>query len=288
MSDRADPAADFLSGDSGQVVGARRLKRSLGEGAFDLVHALALTGPRVDRLAADQPALRVLVLSIYRPGSLLPEALAQLRSSRHAVAAALGTTAKAHPMLADSTLVEGLEGGKLENLNRVLALAPELEQCDWALVVDDDVRIPRRFTDRFLALCEHFSLGLAQPAQTLRSHSAWRVTRRQPASLVRETRFVEVGPLTAFRREVASELMPFPPLRYAWGLDLHWAALARERGWRLGVVDATPVHHEHSPVATAYPRDAAMAEAARFLANRDYVRAAEAQRSLTTHRRLRG
>ena len=51
---------------------------------------------------------------------------------------------------------------------------------------------------------------------------------------MRETRFVEIGPVTAFGRAAAAELLPFPELRYGWGLDLHWAAVAAERGWRLG------------------------------------------------------
>ena len=46
--------------------------------------------------------------------------------------------------------------------------------------MDDDVALPPRFTDRFVALFEHLGLDLAQPAQTWRSHAAWRVTRRRP------------------------------------------------------------------------------------------------------------
>ena len=38
-----------------------------------------------------------------------------------------------------------------------------------------------------------------------------------------------------------------------WGLDVHWAALARERGWPIGVVDATPVGHTLRPAADALP-----------------------------------
>ena len=83
---------------------------------------------------------------------------------------------------------------------------------------------------------------------------------------MRETRFVEIGPLTAFGRRAAAELLPFPELRFGWGLDLHWAALAAERGWRLGVVDATPVRHEAATVGSAYRTADARAEAASFLA----------------------
>jgi hypothetical protein len=303
---------DLFSGDAGDVTHPwRRVKRSLGEVAFSAIDLAVLLRPRVDRLARTQPARRVLVASVYRPGSLLAEALPRLGSDRHDVAFAMGAVVAAEPSLAEHTVAEGLGGGKFENLNRVLAAAPAGSAADasaadargaasssgadaatpmglafdWILAVDDDLLLPPRFLDRFIALCERFALDLAQPAQTLRSHSAWRVTRRRPASLVRETRFVEIGPLTAFGRRAAAELLPFPELRYGWGLDLHWAALGGERGWRLGVVDATPVRHESATVGSAYPRDGAEAEAADFLASRPHLPASRAGEVLAVHRR---
>jgi hypothetical protein len=276
---------DLFSGDAGDVTHPwRRVKRSVGEVAFSAIDLAVLTRPRVDRLARTQPTRRVLVASVYRPGSLLAEALPRLGSDRHDVTFALGAVEAAEPPLAEHTVAEGLGGGKFGNLNRVVA-APAALDFDWILAVDDDLLLPPRFLDRFIALCEHFALDLAQPAQTLRSHSAWRVTRRRPASLVRETRFVEIGPLTAFGPRAAAELLPFPELRYGWGLDLHWAALAAERGWRLGVVDATPVRHESATVGSAYPRDGAEAEATDFLASRPHLPASRAGEVLVVHRR---
>ena len=55
-----------------------------------------------------------------------------------------------------------------------------------------------------------------------------------------------------------------------WGLDARWSAIAAERGWPIGVIDATPIRHLR-PVAAAYPRDAAIAEAEAFLDGRAYV-----------------
>jgi hypothetical protein len=286
---------DLFSGDAGDVTHPwRRLKRTLGELAFSAIDLTLLTGPRVDRLAAAQPERRVLVTSVYRPGSLLPRALPQLRSERHDVTLALGAVGEADGALAKHTVAEGLAEGKFGNLNRVLAKAPSAAAAgaapagldfDWILAVDDDLLLPPRFLDRFIVLCERFALDLAQPAQTLRSHSAWRVTRRRPASLVRETRFVEIGPLTAFGRRAAAELLPFPGLRFGWGLDLHWAAIAAEREWRLGVVDATPVRHESATVGSAYPRAEAEAEATGFLASRPHLPASRAGDVLAVHRR---
>jgi hypothetical protein len=173
--------------------------------------------------------------------------------------------------------------GKFENLNALLAQNP-VDEYEWLLVVDDDVAVPRGFLDAFLFLVERFGLQLAQPAHRARSHAAWEVTRRRAGSVVRETAYVEIGPLVAFHRSTFGTLLPFPELRAGWGLDAHWGAIAREKGWRLGIVDATPITHGIRKVAAAYDRGEAIAEAREFLAGRPYVKAEEAQRTLVTHR----
>jgi hypothetical protein len=71
-----------------------------------------------------------------------------------------------------------------------------------------------------------------------------------------------------------------------WGLDLHWGAIAQERGWKLGVIDALPVRHEWRPVGRSYSADEATAEAQRFLAGKPYIDAADAGRTLAEHRRV--
>ena len=83
--------------------------------------------------------------------------------------------------------------------------------------------------------------------------------------------------MTALTGAAAQALLPFPDLRMGWGLDGAWSALAAQRGWRIGIVDATPVRHLR-PVASTYPRDAAMAEAEAFLAGFPDVTRDEASR----------
>ena len=151
-------------------------------------------------------------------------------------------------------------------------------------MIDDDVALPSGFLDRFLFLAERFDLRLAQPAHRHRSHAAWAVTRRRAASVVRETAFVEIGPAFAFHASTFDVLLPFPPLRAGWGLELHWSALARQRGWKQGVVDAAPVRHGLRPIAASYDRQGAVEEARRFLSDKPYTRAADAKRTLATHR----
>ena len=173
--------------------------------------------------------------------------------------------------------------GKFENLNELLLQHPPRGH-DWLLVVDDDVSLPRGFLDSFVFLAERFGLQLAQPAHRHRSHAAWPITRRRRGSVLRETSFVEIGPVFAFQATTFGQLLPFPPLRFGWGLDVHWSALARERGWRSGIVDATPIRHGLRPVASSYDRRAAVEEARSFLADHPYVPARDVQRTLATHR----
>ena len=173
----------------------------------------------------EPPRRRVLAVGVERPGSLMPAARAELLRSRHAV---------------DVVTAPQGERGKFENLNALLAAHPPAAY-DWLLVIDDDVALPRGFLDAFLWAAERTGLKLAQPAHRLHSHAAWPVTRRHPGATVRETTFVEIGPVTAFHRDSFDVLLPFPEgLRMGWGLDVHWAAVAAQHGWPIGIVDATP------------------------------------------------
>ena len=229
------------------------------------------------------------MLGVYRPGSLLPGALPALRSTATASTFALGShRGRARSCARRADRRHRSRRRQVREPQRAAgARRPSGDPTgrSWSTTT---WRCPHAFLDRFLGVCEAFALDLAQPAQTLRSHSAWKVTRRRPAALARSTRFVEIGPVTAFRREPAAELLPFPELRFGWGLDLHWAALAAERGWRLGVVDAVPVRHEARTVAAGYPRREAEEEAARFLSERPYLPSARAGDTLAVHRRRPG
>ncbi len=270
----AEPRDDFLSGASGLVFGVRATTRALlADGYADLL-SLARGEPwRLRRAATGSPRRRVLALGIARADqpNLLAAARSELLRSRHLVRF-------------DSKDVGGV--GKFENLNLLLARHC-LDDYDWLLALDDDVALPGGFLDAFVFLIERFGLMLAQPAHRARSHTAWQITRRRPRSLVRETPYVEIGPVVAFHRTTFEVLLPFPPLRTGWGLDFHWAALARDHGWPVGIVDATPVRHRLRRTASTYDRDDAIAEGRRFLADRPYIAAADAQRTLVTHRSWR-
>jgi GT2 family glycosyltransferase len=291
--DLAGPREDFLSGESGTVGGLDAVRRELVDRLLDARELLSTRRARLDRAARRRPARRrVLVLGIARPEHSVTSAAirAELARSRHDV---------------ELRFEPPGDAGKFENLNRLLAGGQTggdlaglpgdpaglpgnpagLPDHDWLLVIDDDIVLPRGFLDRLLFLAERFELDLVQPAHRARSHAAWRVTRRRAGAIAHETRFVEIGPVTAFARGTFSTLLPFPSsLRMGWGLDLHWAALAREHGWRCGVLDAVAIAHTLAPAAEAYSRAAAIAEARGFLAGHPYLSAREAQQILSIHR----
>jgi GT2 family glycosyltransferase len=270
----AQSGEDFLSGESGTVGGRRGALRRAADAALDAGLRASGRMARLDRAArSEPPRRRVLVAAVVRPerAEVWERARGELERSRHEVEV---VTSGAGAL------------GKFQNLNELLAAHP-VAAYDWLLVIDDDVELPGRFLDRFLFLAERFELVLAQPAHRLDSHAAWRVTRRRALSAVRETAFVEIGPVTAFRGEALKRLLPFPDLRMGWGLDVHWSAVAKAAGWRVGVVDLVAVGHRLSPAGSAYDRTAAVEEARAFLRDREYVPRAEAGRTLVTHRTWR-
>lgn len=263
--------ADFLSGTSGLVSGIRATSRAFALDAVADARTTLRGQPwRLRRAALRWPARRVLALGVERADepNLLGAGREELMGSKHDVRF-------------DS--VAASDRGKFENLNALLAKNPP-HGFDWLLVIDDDVSLPRGFLDAFVFLIELFELRLAQPAHRARSHAAWEITRRRAGSVVRQTTFVEIGPVVAFHSTTFDVLLPFPELRAGWGLDAHWSAIARDRGWPLGIVDATPIRHGLRPIAAGYDRNEAIAEGQRFLAGKPYVSASEASRTVAIHR----
>jgi len=274
----APSAEDVFAGTSGHVAGRRAHLLHAHDRWLDarLATSGALRG--LDRLARATPRRRVLVVIPARPKNAgLVEALrGPLASDHHDVDLRIVDPAgrARFAVIEDEALRAGPSPGappSQEDAAAVPAHAPSTAgpAFDWLLIVDDDVALPAHFLDRFVALCEAAELDLAQPAHRRHGHAAWEVTRRVPGAVWRETTFVEIGPVTAISRRAAGVLLPFPEgTGMGWGLDAHWAAVAAEHGWRLGITDALPVDHTAAPAGTGYSREEARASAAALLADR--------------------
>jgi GT2 family glycosyltransferase len=269
----ADAGTDFVSGHSGYVAGRRAITQARFADAGADVRSL-LDRRRLARDAAvwGEPRLvQVLALERGDAPNILDAAIAELQRSRHHVGVARGQAG---------------DRGRFENLNRLLATtrADSAPDADWLVIIDDDVALPEHFLDDFLFLAERHSLTIAQPAHRRLSHAAWPVTRRRALSVLRETAFVEIGPLVAFHRRAFAAVLPFPELGVGWGVDAYWGALGAEHGWRMGVVDATAISHALRPVASSYDQSAALAQSRAFLAAHPHITPAQAARTLQTHR----
>ncbi len=157
--------------------------------------------------------------------------------------------------------------GKFDNINVALKDF-QLEDFDWLIVTDDDVRLPPNFLDDFIYVAEELELKIAQPAHRCRSYVSYPFNHRKWSILGRVTRFVECGPITAFHRDMFKQVVPFPSLRWAWGTDIAWSVVARRARMAIGIVDCTPIEHL-KPVAGNYKYAKAVTEAREFLESRD-------------------
>jgi hypothetical protein len=153
--------------------------------------------------------------------------------------------------------------GKFDNINEALA-GLDLNKYDWMLIIDDDIGLPTDFLDLLIYFSFTYGFKLAQPAHRFRSYAAYKITERHWASQVRTTGFVEIGPATLLHRDTFADLIPFPSLRWAWGLDFLWADIAKRQDWRMGVIDAVAIRHLR-PVGASYDTLAARDEAIAFL-----------------------
>ena len=266
--DFAPSAYEFTRGD--------RIRRYTLDLALDAFHTAAGIRRRLDRLAAATPICDVVILSVYsknETGSRITEAAASLSHTRHRVRFAYGSRdAEADPRLRQETIATGLDGLLFENLNRLLEIGSGEPPPRWTIVHGSDVGFPRRWLDRFIALCESFDFAIAGPANTRRSYTSYALTQRSLRWLVRDTGFVESGPVFAFRQDAAAELLPFPSdLGQGWGVDFYWPYLAQQRRWRMGIIDVTPIEHVGRPPGGSYSAQRAAESGREWLQRNPYV-----------------
>jgi hypothetical protein len=151
---------------------------------------------------------------------------------------------------------------------------------DWLLLCDDDVEASPGFLDDFIALAEECDFALAQPARTADSYIDHPIVGILPGVRARRTRFVEIGPVVAVRRDAMHLILPFGEIGMGWGLDLVWPARIEAAGLRMGIVDATPVAHRMRPPVAGYKHSDAQAEMDALLAAEAHLDPDEAFRVL--------
>lgn len=166
----------------------------------------------------------------------------------------------AEPFLATRRL--GIDEGDLwpckkwRTINAVLDRI-EIDRYDYAIFPDDDLEYPGYFAGRFFDLLDTYDIALAQPALTADSYHTYDISVRCPETILRFTNFVEVM-IPCFRRDCLRRLRgtfahAVSPMGY--GFDLHWPYACSAAGFKMAIVDETPVAHRFRPVGKHYAGD---------------------------------
>lgn len=114
---------------------------------------------------------------------------------------------------------------------------------DYVMIIDDDVMLPSNFFDNYFTIIRWLELTLSQPALTQKSYGSFLCNRQIRGAIAHLTAFAETGPVTCFEKKLVP-LVPWgdgSPM--GWGLDFVWSRICMEKGWRIGVIDCTPVEH---------------------------------------------
>jgi hypothetical protein len=156
-------------------------------------------------------------------------------------------------------------------LNRLLA-EEDLAAYDFVVTTDDDIILPESFPDLFLAIQASVGFDLAQPARTPNSYVDHPIVVQQRGVVARRTRFVEIGPLVSFGREIHDLVFPFDETSaMGWGFENVWAHRLRERGRSQGIVDAVPMDHSIRKPLAHYEWSDANADRERYLASQPHL-----------------
>jgi hypothetical protein len=148
----------------------------------------------------------------------------------------------------------------------------DADNFDWVLICDDDIEVPADFLDTFLDLAERCDFALCQPARTADSYIDHGIVMQMTGLSARRTRFVEIGPLVAIRRDAVPLLLPFGhDCGMGWGLDFIWPGLIEGAGLRMGIVDAVPVAHRMRKPVTGYDHEGATRAMSKLLATHPHL-----------------
>jgi len=165
---------------------------------------------------------------------------------------------------------------KFTLLNRIVR-PDSVGSYEFVLVCDDDIALPDGFLDRYLELASHYDLALSQPARSHASFIDHSMVEQLDGLDARWTRFVEIGPVFAIRRDAVGLLLPFDESSpMGWGYDFVWPVLLERAGKRMGIVDATPVGHDLRKPVAFYEHGAADSAMKAFLASRPHLSKSEA------------
>ena len=229
-----------------------------------------------------QPRQRILVLGVYLSdeNNTVAHLVSEFgRSRHHTVVQGWARLGRAEPAIEVERVtrlssVEMVQ--KFILLNRLLALH-DLNQFDHVIFTDDDVRLRRGFVDTYIGLQNRCLLALSQPARTTLSYISYVESRRLHSARVRETNFVEIGPVFCVSRAAFSHLLPFDESSgMGYGYDMVWPRRMQAARLRMGTMDGCPIDHTIRRIGKTYSQNMHMQSMQTFLEKNPHMRLEEA------------
>lgn len=160
---------------------------------------------------------------------------------------------------------------KFTLLNELLS-GISIDDYSYVVVCDDDVLLPEKFLDRYLSIVRDFDLALSQPARTHASYIDHAFVEQLDGLIVRETRFVEIGPVFCIRCDATNLVLPFDERSpMGWGYDLVWPCILENAHLRLGIVDEVPIAHSLRKPVSHYDHAVADAQMTRYLQEQPHL-----------------
>jgi len=141
------------------------------------------------------------------------------------------------------------------------------ENYDWVIITDDDIEMAEGFADALIGVANYADFALLQPARTHDSYISHDFVAQFKGLVARRTRFIEIGPLVAMRRDAARLILPFADnAEMGWGFDYIWPRRVEKAGMRVGIIDAVPIAHRIREPVSGYNFENAKGEMRRLLA----------------------
>jgi len=135
-------------------------------------------------------------------------------------------------------------GSRFSLLNRLIEQIPGDLRCEGLVVSDDDYEFTVGSLGQLLSAGRCAGLDVWQPAHDRLSHVSSSFVRRRTGVVLRQTTFVEQGPVLVLSSRAQEALLPLPEdLGMGWGAELRWAAVVAEHSLKLAIVDALAIHH---------------------------------------------
>lgn len=108
---------------------------------------------------------------------------------------------------------------------------------------DDDLFIRAESVNRMFKIAHKHNFDICQPALTKDSYFSHRITLKIPLIECHFTNFVEVMAPIFKTPILLNYLDTFRSAKTGWGLDVLWQHDAQQLGYKMGIIDSTPITH---------------------------------------------